>query len=146
MIRPAILTAALALLATPALADPCEAVPLNGPLPAYLAKGKTFTGPATYIADGDGLCVEVGRKGDHTTWVEVRLADFFAGELYDEGGQQARDTLALITGRKHLVCTSEGRKNYDRVIAVCRIGGVSIGDRMRRAGIPEGGRGWRGDR
>jgi hypothetical protein len=31
---------------SPALADPCKAILDRGPTPAYLAKGKTFSGPS----------------------------------------------------------------------------------------------------
>ena len=51
----------------------------------------------------------------------------------------------MVRGRR-VICTSEGRKTWDRVVAVCRIGGVSLGDRMRAAGIPEAGKGWRRNR
>lgn len=136
----------LTLLAGPTLADPCKAIPDRGPLPTYLTKGKSFSGPASYVADGDGLCIAMGRRADRSRWVEVRLADYYAGELYDEGGQQAKDTLSRIVHGKHVVCISEGRKTYDRVVALCRIGGVSLGERMRQAGVPEAGRGWRADR
>lgn len=142
----AALAAAVMLLASPAWADPCKAIPDRGPLPAYLAKGQVFSGPVSYVADGDGLCIAVGRSGDRSRWVEVRLGDYYAGELYDEGGQTAKDTLARITRGQRIVCTSQGRKTYDRVVAICRIGGVSLGERMRRAGIPEAGRGWRAGR
>lgn len=40
MIRTAIIIAALAL-ATPAIADPCKAIPDRGPMPSYLKRGAT---------------------------------------------------------------------------------------------------------
>jgi micrococcal nuclease len=55
------------LTATAALADPCKAIPAKGPMPSYLFKGATFSGPVTYIGDGDSLCVARGTTPDQ--WV-----------------------------------------------------------------------------
>jgi hypothetical protein len=38
------------------------------------------------------------------------------------------------------VCVAD-HQTYDRMSAVCRIGGRSLGDLMRAAGVAEGGRG-----
>lgn len=124
--------------AAPALADPCKAIPDKGPTPAYLAKGRTFSGPVTYVGDGDSLCVSVapGAAG----MVEVRIADFYAPELHAPGGKEAKQSLERIAFSKRAVCTAQHR-SYDRVVAVCRIGGVSIGELMRDHGIVEGGNG-----
>src|SRR5204863_1416730 len=35
-----------------ALADPCEAIPSDGPLPAYLSFGARFSGPVAFVIDG----------------------------------------------------------------------------------------------
>src|SRR5688572_25814773 len=78
-----------------ALADPCKAVPDNGPMPGYLAPGRAFSGPVVYIGDGDGLCVGLG--SDRASWVEVRLADFYAPELRAPGGPAAKVALGRIT-------------------------------------------------
>ena len=137
MIRVVFLAAALAI-AGPALADPCKAIPDKGPMPAYLSKGRTFSGPVTYIGDGDSLCVSVapGAAG----MVEVRLADFYAPELHAPGGKEAKRALERVAFAKRAVCTAQHR-SYDRVVAVCRIGGVSVGELMRRQGVIEGGNG-----
>lgn len=118
--------------AVPALADPCTA-----PLPK---PGTEFSGTVRYAGDGDQICVS--DSADPSTWVEVRLADFYAEELTKPGGKEARDTLRGLVMGKRVDCLAE-RPNWDRIIAVCTVGGVSIGDRMRRAGVPEGGNGWR---
>lgn len=107
-------------------------------MPPYLSRGSTFSGPVTYVGDGDSLCVEVGRGPK--SWVEVRVADFYAPELNAPGGQQAKAALERITRGKRAVCTA-GHRSYDRIVANCRIGGVSIGEFMRRQGIAEGGNG-----
>jgi hypothetical protein len=83
--------------------------------------------------------VAVGpRRG--ADWVEVRLADFHAPELKAPGGREARDVLKGITRGRQVDCVSRGR-TWDRVAADCRLGGQSLGDRMRAAGVAEGGRG-----
>ena len=130
MCRPIALSLLFATLAAPALADPCE-----GALPR---PGATFAGHVRYVGDGDGLCV--GPGVDPTTWVEVRVADFYAPELAEPGGQEAKATLARIALGKRAECVA-GRRSYDRVVATCRIGGRSVGDLMRQAGAREGGRG-----
>lgn len=128
----------LATAATNAHADPCKAIPDRGPMPAYLTPGATFAGLVAYIIDGDGLCVATGPA--QGAWVEVRLADFYAPELAEAGGREAKASLTRITQGRRVECVADHR-SYDRVVAVCRLGGVSLGDRMRGAGIAEGGRG-----
>lgn len=123
---------------TMAMADPCEAIPDNGRLPVYLASGSRFSGPVVYVGDGDSLCVGVGSGPEG--WVEVRVSDFYAPELHDPGGEQAKAVLERIALGKQAECTAQHR-SHDRVVALCRIDGVSIGDRMEAAGIEEGGNG-----
>ena len=113
-----------------ALADPCEA-----PLPR---KGASFAGVVRYVGDGDGLCVGTG--ADPRTWVEVRLEDFYAPELNEPGGRAAKAALERLAMGRRAVCTA-GERSYDRVVARCAIGGVSVGQQLRRAGVREGGRG-----
>jgi endonuclease YncB( thermonuclease family) len=129
---------AFAVLALPSLAhaDPCE-----GDLPARA--GQSFSGAVRYIGDGDSLCV--GQSGDPDTWIEVRLADFNAPELNSQGGRAAKAALERVAMDRQAQCTAGGGRSsrvvsYDRVIAVCRIGGRRIGDLLREAGVEEGGR------
>ena len=121
-----------------ALADPCKAIPDDGPMPAYLSRGSVFEGPAVYVGDGDSLCIAVGHGPQK--WVEVRLADFYAPELQTTYGPQARQALKKITWGQRLECVAS-HQSHDRVVATCAIRGVSIGDRLREAGVPEGGNG-----
>jgi len=132
--------AAVAIITTPALADPCKAIPDHGAAPAYLRAGATFSGPVVYVGDGDSLCVGVGPSRDQ--WVEVRLADFYAPELHDTGGEAAKAALTRIARGRRAVCTAD-RQSYDRMVAACTINGRSIGRMMQEAGVPEGGRGRR---
>lgn len=131
------LTILLALIATPVLADPCKAIPDRGAVPAYLTPGKTFSGPVVYVGDGDMICVQA-RPGGPAGSVEVRIADFYAPELNGPGGPEAKAALERIAKGRRAVCTSQ-KQSYDRVVALCRIGAVSVGDLMRRAGVREGG-------
>lgn len=128
----------LAAFATSATADPCKAIPDKGPMPANLHRGAEFGGPVVYVGDGDGLCVAVGAGPGN--WVEVRLADFYAPELAEPGGAQAKQVLEDLALGEPAVCIAQ-KKSYDRVVAVCRLRGVSVGDLMRGKGVPEAGRG-----
>lgn len=117
-------------------------------MPAWLHKGATFSGPVVYVGDGDSLCIDVGRglqsfgrKG--MSWVEIRLADFYAPELHDLGGEEAKAVLEHMVMGRRLTCVADHR-SYDRIVARCTLAGVSVEDRLRQAGATEGGRAWRG--
>ncbi|MFT4253968.1 MAG: nuclease [Caulobacter sp.] len=120
------------MLAGPALADPCTA-----PLPRA---GAQFKGPVRYVGDGDSLCI--GPTMDPSTWIEVRLADFYAPELSERGGRKAKSLLEDVTFRQHLTCRAQ-KRSYDRVVARCTIGGASVGDLLRARGGREGGQGFK---
>ena len=115
---------------TSALADPCRGV-----LPA---KGTYFSGVVRYIADGDGLCV--GPAGRPDQWIEVRLGDFFAPELHEYGGEDAKHRLEQLVMGRSLNCRA-GRRSYDRVIGYCTLDDKPLGQLLRQAGGIEGGRG-----
>lgn len=123
-----------------ALADPCDLIPERGPMPAEVRSGQIFSGSVVYVGDGDSLCVALGPS--RSQWAEVRLADFYAPELHDTGGPEAKATLSRLVEGKQVECVAEHR-SYDRVVAVCRLRGRSVGDLMRSAGVQEGGRGRR---
>lgn len=116
----------------PARADPCE-----GALPA---KGTRFSGVVRYVGDGDGLCI--GPKGRPGRWIEIRLGDFYAPELHERGGREAKRRLEQLVMGRTLVCRA-GRRSYDRVIGYCTIDDHAVGDLLRARGGVEGGRGWR---
>jgi len=137
----------LALVATPALADPCKAIPDKGARPVWAKAGHVVSGPVRYIVDGDGLCV--GPSADPATWVEIRLANFYAPELRGPGGAGAKASLDRATRGRTLNCTAvkgdHGRVvSYDRLIATCRIGGRDLAELLRLNGLAEGGRGFSG--
>lgn len=125
----------LAATATPASADPCK-----GSLPSQ--SGQQFTGSVRYIGDGDSLCV--GSARDPNSWIEVRLADFDAPELHSPDGRLSQSLLRQVAFGQNVVCEARrGRSGrvivHDRVIAVCRVSGRSIGDLLRARRAPEGG-------
>lgn len=128
-----VLAAWLMTWATPALADPCE-----GRLPTA---GQEFSGIVRYVGDGDGLCIGPERRPD--LWIEVRLADFYAPELHERGGDTGKRRLIALALGQPLVCRA-GRRSYDRVVAACRLRGRPVGDLLRERGGVEGGRAWRG--
>ena len=128
----------MSLATTPAIADPCKAIPDKGPMPAYLSPGSKFSGPVVYVGDGDSLCVSVG--GGPENWVEVRGADFYAPELKAPGGEQAQAAMKRIAMNRHVDCVAQ-KRSYDRVVATCTLAGRSLGEHMRAAGIEEGGNG-----
>jgi hypothetical protein len=114
--------------------------PLRGPSSGSSRHGVFRNG--ALCGDGDSLCV--GETPDPTAWVEVRLADFDAPELRQPGGEQARTRLRQLTLGQRVDCRAErGRSGrvivYDRVIALCRLQGRPLGDRLRAAGGREGG-------
>lgn len=129
-----------------ALADPCKAIPDKGPAPFWLRQGAKFAGPVPYVGDGDSLCIDVGMamgKGysaDGRFWVEVRLADFYAPELHEPGGANAKVALEQIVRGRFITCVAD-HQSYDRMVARCEVGGRSLGDMMRSTGVAEGGRG-----
>lgn len=135
--RSLMMFAAIAATALPtgASADPCE-----GALPSRA--GTVFSGSARYVVDGDGLCL--GASTDPRKWVEVRLADFDAPELYGPGGYAARGRLTKVVGNQLVTCQAvRGRSGrvivHDRVISACWIGKRRLGDALRAAGGVEGG-------
>lgn len=119
-----------------ARADPCTA-PVSGHRP-----GQIITGQVRYVGDGDSLCV--GKSPDPRTWIEIRIADWSAPELNEPGGGAAKAVLAGTLGKPARCTVRRGRNgrttSYGRVIASCRIAGMSVRERMKRAGLREGGR------
>ncbi len=128
--RAVILFGIILVMPTAAIGDPCTA-----PLPP---PGTSFSGTVRYVGDGDSICV--GNSGNPATWIEVRVADFYAPELHSAGGPQAKAAMERVAMGRTLQCTA-GRRSYDRVVAQCTLNGTSIGDLMRREGVTEGGRG-----
>lgn len=83
------------------------------------------------------LCI--GPVGDPERWIEIRLADFRAPELRERGGPAAKRLLGQVASGRSLQCLA-GWRSYDRIVALCRIDGVAVGDLLRARGGREGGR------
>lgn len=116
--------------ANSAMADPCEgALPQGGTL---------FEGMVRYVGDGDSLCV--GNLPDPKTWIEVRVADFYAPELDSPNGRNAKAVMERVAMGKSVQCIA-GKRSYDRVVAQCTLQGATLRELMRREGVAEGGRG-----
>jgi endonuclease YncB( thermonuclease family) len=117
--------------------DACTA-----PLPS--GAGTEFAGVVRHVIDGDSLCVGPA-DGDGSTWIEIRLMDFDAPEARQPGGAEAEATLSRLVLNREAQCTvtrsdrSGATRSYDRVHAVCRVNGQTIGDSMRAADVAEGG-------
>jgi len=118
--------------AAPAYADPCE-----GALPP---RNTSFEGVVRYVGDGDGLCV--GPAGRPDRWIEVRLADFYAPELHEPGGLEAKRRLERLVLGQPIRCRA-GRRSYDRVVGSCTLRDRPLGTLLRAQGGLEGGRGWK---
>jgi micrococcal nuclease len=131
---------ALAVSPSAVYADPCDLIPERGPMPAEVRRGQSFSGPVVYVGDGDSLCVALGPS--RSQWAEVRLADFYAPEIHEAGGPEAKRALSRLVEGRGVECVAEHR-SYDRVVAVCRLAGRDIGELMRASGVREGGRGRR---
>lgn len=128
------------LLAAAAHADPCEA-DVSG-----YAPGAAVSGIVRYVGDGDSLCI--GPSANPNSWIEIRIADFYAPELATPAGKRAKDALSRIAKGGMASCIVQRGNNgrtysYDRLIASCRIGDVGVAAAMKRAGVAEGGRGTR---
>lgn len=119
-----------------AAADPCTAE-----LPT--TAGAEFSGVVRYVGDGDSICVGPANSGG-ATWIEVRIMDFNAPEMSEAGGANARRILRRLVLNREAQCVvtpgRTGTRSYDRTHAICRVGGRTIGDLMREAEAPEGGR------
>lgn len=122
--------------ATLAFAGSRDSQPCRAQLPP---KGATFAGRARLVIDGDTLCI--GPGADQSTWIPVRLADFYAPEFSEPGGPEATLALIKLTRRAWITCGPAQHRSFGRIVAVCEIRGRSIADHLREAGVPEGGRG-----
>lgn len=130
----------LALLpAAAAAADPCRAITDEGWRPKGLEPGRQFSGTVVHVIDGDSLCVAIGPGQD--SWVEVRLADFFAPEMR-AGGAQAKGALERLAMGRRADCVA-GSTSYDRIVAQCQVDGRRLGDSLRALGLKDGSSGMR---
>lgn len=59
------------------------------------------------------------------TWIEIRVADFYAPELHTPDGPKAKAVLERIAMGRTARCVA-GRRSDDRVVAHGTIGGSSV--------------------
>jgi endonuclease YncB( thermonuclease family) len=89
------------------------------------------------VIDGDTLVI---------AGTTIRLGDFDAPEMDEDGGQTATKALGILVRGLRLSCTPcEGARTsscmtFGRTIATCRIAGHRVGDLLRQQGVREGGR------
>jgi endonuclease YncB( thermonuclease family) len=131
--------ASIALLFTLALAGLASEAPPVARAMARIAIGQEeIAGVVREVIDGDSLVV--GRT-------EIRLTDFSAPEWNEQGGTTAKLAMYGLAFGREVVCTPcEGTRvpfrcrSYDRILAKCRLNGVSLGELMRARYVREGGR------
>lgn len=129
---PALLAAGMIAAASPGPPPPAQGVrACNSALPHA---GQAFAGSVERVGDGDSLCV---RTVDGL--VAVRLVDFNAPELGEPAALIARDALRRLALGRRVECRA-GHRSWRRTVALCRLDGIPLGDMLRRAGVPEGGR------
>ncbi len=123
-----------------AFAHPCKApLPTDGDGP--LGNGDRFDGLVTYIIDGDSLCVSTTSPASPESSFEVRLGDISVPELGEDGGREAKDTLAKIALGKRVECWPDDPDKLNRIVAVCELGRENIGNLLRAQGVRDTGRG-----
>ena len=84
----------------------------------------TLTGPLTRAVDGDTI-----KLCD----VSIRLAALDAPELDEDGGQEAKQFIAMFEGST-VTCELTGATTYDRLVGYCQLH-MDIGLMMMRMGL-----------
>lgn len=114
---------------------------------SHYESGDLISGEVVYVGDGDSICVAPSSGSPPHLRVEIRIEDFRALELSQKGGWNSRYEMERIAlGRKVLCVATPSQADpttvisYDRVVARCYLNRRSLGDLMRAAGVPEGGR------
>lgn len=104
------------------------------PVAAAAAGGDVYTGVAR-VGDGDSLTLLRGGSGMD---IRIRLYGIDAPELDQEcrdargrnypcGVVSERRLAALVEGRR-VACEERDRDQYDRIVAICRLGDVDLND------------------
>jgi endonuclease YncB( thermonuclease family) len=108
--------------------------------PVLAAPGDRLEGVAFHIVDGDTL--DLGRGAGA---VRIRLFGIDApeagqtcrganGRAYDCGRAATRRLAELAAGER-LVCEERDRDRYERVVAICRLGGMDVNYVLVREGL-----------
>ena len=83
-------------------------------------------GPVVHVRDGDTIVV--GRT-------PVRLWGISAPERDHPLGRRATRFVRRIALGRSAVCRGDGSRSHDRVVAICRIDGFDLGERVVAAGL-----------
>lgn len=86
----------------------------------------TLKGQVTFVRDGD--TIEVGG-------IAIRLNGISAPEHRQPFGPDATDFMGWLVMEKEVTCKLNGERNRDRLIGVCYLDGVDIGETIIREGL-----------
>jgi len=79
-------------------------------------------GPAR-VVDGDTIVIDKQR---------IRIQNFNAPEMNEPGGPEAKAKMQQLTAGKSVHCDEKAHDRYGRIVARCSVGGVDLGQAMRR--------------
>lgn len=91
-----------------------------------------FSGPrgafkgAAYVIDGDTIAIGSQR---------FRLNGVAAPESYEPGGRAATKWMQQYLAGRVVTCLPNGERSYNRLVAICRVGGRDVGAMIIRAGL-----------
>ena len=91
-----------------------------------IAQVTSIAGKVTKVRDGD--TIEVGS-------IAIRLMGVTAPELGEQLGKSARDFMLGLVLSKPIQCDLNGKKSYDRFVALCFLEGRDIGAALISAGL-----------
>jgi endonuclease YncB( thermonuclease family) len=90
------------------------------------ADEKTLIGQVTHVRDGD--TIEVGG-------IAIRLNGISAPEQRQPYGPDATAFMGWLVMEKEVTCKLNGERNRDRLIGICYLDGVDIGEAIIREGL-----------
>ncbi|MDX6749230.1 thermonuclease family protein [Geminicoccaceae bacterium 1502E] len=102
------------------------ALGLLATLAAVTAQEPSLEGQVTHVRDGD--TIEIGR-------VAIRLRGVAAPERGEPLGRRATARMKELALGSRVTCEPDGSRSYDRIVAVCYLGGVDVGEVLIREGL-----------
>ena len=96
-------------------------------VPCLPASAASLTGKVVRVIDGDSLVFQSDRNEKP---LEVRLKDIDAPEGCQPGGEEARDFLQSYVRDKSVQLDTRGRDHYGRTLAVLKVAGVDVNQRL----------------
>ena len=85
------------------------------------------------VIDGDTFNVQNGWSYNGRTGSKVRIADFYAPELHESGGQAAKDLLSRYVLHKHVELKSAQGFSYERLVCDVFVDGKNVAALLRSA-------------